>query len=73
MEVFSLTQLTFMTGFDIPSDNLVEIGPPNASEEIPGSSKDSLMTKFVVSILDERETVVRIWNELRAIVAILPE
>ena len=73
VEVFSLTQLTFMTGFNIPSNVLIEMGPPKVNEEVPGSSKDSLMTEFVMNILDEREMVFGIWDELRAVVMIFPE
>ena len=73
MEVLGLAQLALVTGFNIPPNVFVEIGPPETNENVLGGREGSFMTEFVVSILDERETVFGIWDELRAIVAILPE
>ena len=43
-EVLSLTKLTFMAAVDEPANVLVEMRPPEAKQDVVGSSKDSLVT-----------------------------
>ena len=44
MEVLGLMKLTFMAAVDEPVNVLIEMRPPEAKQDVAGSSEDSLAT-----------------------------
>ena len=54
MEVFRLTDLTFVTAPDEPADVLVDMRPPETNEDVLGRSENSFVAEMIVRVLDDR-------------------
>ena len=57
VEVFGLANLALMTHPGVPANVVVEVRPPEANEEIPGCGEDTLVSKIVVRVGNESETI----------------
>ena len=70
MKILGLAQLTLMTSTGVPTNILIEVGPPEMQEKVASGCEHSFVSQVVVGIPDKSETLFRKGNKLRDTFAI---